>query len=83
MPIISTLRGTWIDLNLFVDTNGVEHKVLAYRYIIDSFDEKELPQASYINCIQHSFGKAIVGYIFEKDLEHNSSQPKNSSPMDH
>lgn len=83
MPQIITLRGTWIDLNLFVDTNGVEHKVLTYQYIINVLDEKVLPQPAYINCVQHDFGKAIVGFIFEKDLEPNSSHTKNSSPMDH
>ena len=73
MSSIITLRGTWVDLNLFIDSNEVEHKVLPYQYIIDGLDEKDLPQAAYINCIQYNFGKAIVGFVFEKDLEHSSS----------
>lgn len=73
MQQIITLRGIWMNINLFVDSNGEKHIVLPYQYIIDTLDEKELPQSVYINCIQHSFGKAIVGYVFEKDLEPNSS----------
>ena len=67
-----TLRGEWISYNLFIDSNGEEHIVHPYQYIIDSIQEIDFPQKAFVNCVDHSFGKVIIGFVWEKDLRHDS-----------
>lgn len=65
--LIQTLKGTWVNPNLFVDENGEVFEVYSFTYLLPRYKNK-WPFECYVN-IYHN-GKY---YVIAEVLEDNTS----------
>ena len=72
---MKTVKGEWVESNLFISENGVRHKIIPMTYI--NVNEEDFPFQCFINCEVYSIGKKGMGetlavYAYTKLSDLNS-----------